>query len=64
MVEAPVLFKEPLPGDPGQACVAVNPLLDEVGRADAIRSGDFVAGTFNSGDLAPARCLCSRLRLL
>jgi hypothetical protein len=44
--ELPANFKQEHPGSPKRECVYVNPLLDELGRDGAIRSGQVVAGPF------------------
>jgi hypothetical protein len=44
--ELPANFEQEHPGSSERECVYVNPLLDEVGRDGAIRSGQIVAGPF------------------
>ena len=44
--ELPANFEQGHPGSPKRECVHVNPLLDELGRDGAIRSGQIVAGPF------------------
>ena len=44
--ELPANFEQEHPGSPERECVSVNPLLDELGRDGAIRSGQIVAGPF------------------
>ena len=46
--EVPPIFRRNVPGTSERACVDVNRNLDAVGRDGALRSGEFVAGPFDS----------------